>query len=249
MPIHDWTRVPAGLFHHFHQDWSIEIAREPNRGLLPRGVSALVEQRSGPREADILTIERRDAAFQSQLEHGGVATLEHPAARIVRTTNSENYARRANRIVLKHHLGQIVAVIEIVSPGNKGSRIALREFVDMAVGFVEAGVHVLIVDLFPPTPRDPVGIHKLIWDEFLEEEFVLPAGKDRILASYKAGNSQTAFVEPLAVGDILMEMPLFLSSEIHIKVPLESSNSATWDASPEYLRTAVESGVLPPRSR
>ena len=27
MPIHDWTRLPGGLFHHFHQDWSIEIAR------------------------------------------------------------------------------------------------------------------------------------------------------------------------------------------------------------------------------
>ncbi len=36
MPIHDWTRVPAGLFHHFHQDWSIEIARTLNRGRLPR---------------------------------------------------------------------------------------------------------------------------------------------------------------------------------------------------------------------
>jgi hypothetical protein len=35
MPIHDWTRVPAGLFHHFQQDWSIEITRELNRGRLP----------------------------------------------------------------------------------------------------------------------------------------------------------------------------------------------------------------------
>ena len=38
MPIHDWTRLPGGLFHHFHQDWSIEIARELNRGRLPQGV-------------------------------------------------------------------------------------------------------------------------------------------------------------------------------------------------------------------
>jgi hypothetical protein len=33
MPIHDWTRVPVGLFHHFHQDWTIEIARDLNRPL------------------------------------------------------------------------------------------------------------------------------------------------------------------------------------------------------------------------
>ena len=48
MPIHDWARVPAGLFHDFHQSWSIRIKDALNAGLLPRGLSALVEQRSGP---------------------------------------------------------------------------------------------------------------------------------------------------------------------------------------------------------
>jgi hypothetical protein len=27
MPIHDWTRVDAGLFHDFRQDWTIELRR------------------------------------------------------------------------------------------------------------------------------------------------------------------------------------------------------------------------------
>jgi hypothetical protein len=30
MPIHDWTRVSAGIFHHFHQDWTIEIRDLPS---------------------------------------------------------------------------------------------------------------------------------------------------------------------------------------------------------------------------
>lgn len=74
MPIHDWTRLPGGLFHHFHQDWSIEIARELNRGRLPRGLSALVEQRSGPREADVLTIEstRQSGRLGSDCDRGVV---------------------------------------------------------------------------------------------------------------------------------------------------------------------------------
>ena len=25
MPIHDWSHVPAGLFHHFHQHWAVSI--------------------------------------------------------------------------------------------------------------------------------------------------------------------------------------------------------------------------------
>ena len=54
MPLHDWTRVPSGLFHHFHQDWSIEITRALNRGRLPKGLSALVERRAGVKEPDVL---------------------------------------------------------------------------------------------------------------------------------------------------------------------------------------------------
>jgi len=37
MPIHDWSRVDAGLFHDFHQAWTIELRKALNRGLLPPG--------------------------------------------------------------------------------------------------------------------------------------------------------------------------------------------------------------------
>jgi hypothetical protein len=222
MPLHDWTRVPAGLFHHFLQDWSIEIARTLNRGRLPRGVSALVEQRAGPKESDVLAIER-----------------------IVRRTTKEIYAGRANRIVVKHHLGRIIAVIEIVSPGNKDSRAALRDFVDKTIEFLRAGIHVLIVDLFPPTPRDPLGMHKVIWDEIVEEDFVFPEGKDRLLVSYETGGVRAAYVEPIGVGDELPDMPLFLTNDLHVMVPLELTYRATWDASPEEMRVAVATGVMP----
>jgi len=30
MPIHDWTRVEAGIFHLFHHAWITEIARALN---------------------------------------------------------------------------------------------------------------------------------------------------------------------------------------------------------------------------
>ena len=246
MPLHDWTRVPSGLFHHFHQDWSIEIARELNRGRLPTGVSALVEQRSGSREGDVLAIESWAGVSRAGAEDdGGVATLEPPRTRIVRKTAKEIYSGRANRIVIRHHLGRIIAVIEILSPGNKDPRSALRDFVDMTIEFLRKGIHVLVVDLFPPTPRDPFGIHKLIWDEVEEEVFQFPAGKDRILASYKTGNERAAYVEPIGVGDELPDMPLFLTYELHVKVPLETTYRATWDASPAEFRVAVETGVMP----
>lgn len=246
MPLHNWDRVPAGLFHHFHQDWSIEIARTLNRGGLPKGLSALVEQRAGVKEADVLAIERWNHSNPRDIDpEGTVATVESPATRIVRRIEDAIYADRANRIVIKHHLGRIVAVIEILSPGNKSSRAALRDFVEKTVDFLRAGVHVLVIDVFLPTSRDPAGIHKAIWDEFVEEEFSFPAGKDRTLVSYKTGDSQTAYVEPITIGDELTEMPLFVTSDLHVKVALEATYQATWNATPEALREAVETGILP----
>src|SRR5262245_40656896 len=98
MPLHDWSRVPAGLFHHFHQDWSIELARTLNRDRLPEGVVALVEQRSGPLESDVLAIEARNRQRPLGSEgNGGVATMEPPKTQIVRRTTKDFYADRANR--------------------------------------------------------------------------------------------------------------------------------------------------------
>lgn len=244
MPLHDWTRVPPGLFHHFHQDWSIEIARALNRGLLPKGLSALVEQRAGAPEGDVLSIESQERASKGEeAREPGIATVQRPVARIVRRTRNKGYTRRANRIVVKHHLGRIVAVIEILSPGSKDSRAALREFVEKAIDFMRAGVHVLILDLFPPTSRDPCGIHKAIWDELQEEEFTFPPGKDRILVSYETGEERVAYIEPIGVGDVLPPMPLFLGREMHVLVPLEATYQTAWEASPEELRMAVEQGM------
>jgi hypothetical protein len=122
MQIHDWTKVPAGLFHDFHQSWSIRIKDDLNAGRLPKGLSALVEKRAGPREPDVLAVERRSNPQRPDaILNGGMQTLDRPTTSIVRRTTKEIYSGRANRIVVKHHLGRIVAVIEILSPGNKDS--------------------------------------------------------------------------------------------------------------------------------
>jgi hypothetical protein len=250
MPIHDWSRVPSGLFHHFHQDWSIELARTLNRGLLPPNLSALVEQRAGVKEPDVLAIEDYESPTDRETSTmeanaGPVATLEAPATSMIQRSAEEIYAARANRIVIRHHLGRIVAVIEIVPPGNKHKRGAIHSFVEKAVDFIQAGVHVLIIDLFPPTIRDPKGLHKLIWDEIEDQPFELPAGQDRVMVSYQAGREKVAYIEPLAVGDSMPDMPLFVTTSLHVKVPLESTYGATWDALPSQLRSAVLTGNLP----
>lgn len=234
MPIHDWSRVQSGLFHHFHQDWTVEIARALNGGRLAKGYYALVEQRVDGPEPDVIAVEMKQRA---------TATLEPPRSSLTAHIASDavRYARKANRISVRHPLGQVVAVIEIVSPGNKDSRNSLRSFVDKAVAFLRKDIHLLIVDLFPPSERDPDGIHKAIWDQLADQPFELPAGKRLTVVSYQTGDGITARIEPLAVGDLLPEMPLFLTPSEHVLVPLESTYAATWDVCPEPIRELVES--------
>lgn len=249
MPIHDWTRIPSGLFHDFHQAWSVEIRNALNRGMMPKGFYAYVEQKVPKSEEtvlvapDVIAIEvgtKRKRRPKPTL-HADTAVLEPPRARMIQELESDSahYARRANRIVVRHQLGAVVAVIEIVSPGNKDSRKAFDSFVEKAVEFLRAGIHLLLVDLFPPAARDPQGIHKAIAEQFLDVPFKLPAGKQLTLVSYRAA-PLTAYVEPIAVGDRLPDMPLFLTAEYHVPVPLESTYLATWAVCPEPTRELVE---------
>src|SRR5207302_10526518 len=58
VPVHDWTRVDAGIFHDFHHAWIEEIKRALNRGLLPPDYYALAEQIAGGLGPDVLTLQR-----------------------------------------------------------------------------------------------------------------------------------------------------------------------------------------------
>jgi hypothetical protein len=218
MPIHDWTRVDANLFHDFHQAWTIAICNALNGGLLPRRCSALVEQSAGGIVPNVIALERRSWAKREVL------------------------AARGNRITIQHPLGRVVCVIEIVSPGNKSSRYALRAFVEKTIDFLKHGVHLLVVDLFPPSKRDPQGIHKAIWDEIQDEPFTLPPDKPLTLAAYVSDIPERAYVEPVGVGDVMPDMPAYLDVDSWVPVPLEATYQATWASCPEDMREAVERG-------
>jgi len=40
-------------------------------------------------------------------------------------------------------------------------------------------------------------------------------------------------------------MPLFVAGGVHVRVPLEPTYNTAWEASPEVMRQAVETGVMP----
>lgn len=252
MPVHDWTRVDAGLFHAFHQRWIGALCDTLNGGGLPPDYFALPEQSVRGPIPDGLTL--RLSATEDEPTRGitpalAVATTP-PSARVVQTSERGVYARKADRVTVRHRHGKIVAVIEIVSPGNKGSTSELRAFVEKAADLIQQGVHLLVIDLFPPGRRDPQGIHKAIWDEFEDEDFALPADKPLTIAAYSAGAVKTAYVGPVSVGDDLPDMPLFLEPDLYVYVPLEATYRTTWGVFPAALKGLLEStggsGESPP---
>jgi hypothetical protein len=238
MPIHDWTRVRANRFHDFHQGWIIAIRNALNRGLLPAGYFALAEQVTGGPEPDVVTLSVPSRPLAAP---GGVDLAASP----VRTRHQaqvelDRYAQKADRVAIHHPDGPIVAVIEIVSPGNKSSAHAISQFANKAARFLRSGIHLLIVDLFPPTKRDPGGLHARIWARITDEPFALPPDKPLTLASYASGPLLRAFVEPVAVGDVLPDMPIFLDPDHYVPCPLEATYLASWEDFPQALKGPLE---------
>jgi hypothetical protein len=221
MPIHDWTRVSAGTFHDFHLEWVVNLRRALNHGILPAGFEARAEAKVLGWEPDALAIQLPEAPT------GGVGLADAPprAGVIARTEPDElSYARRANYIAVRYEGGAVVAVIEIVSPGNKHSNVAVRQFRDKAVTFLERGVNLVVIDLFPPTRRDPGGLGRLVSDHVTPEPIPPPPdGKPLSVTAFDATDGLTAYLDPLAVGDELPESPLFLAQGWYVKLPLEAT--------------------------
>ena len=159
MQIHDWTRVSAGVVHDFHIGWTVELQRVLNRCLPAAGYAMVervvpevvvqdipVDEIGGGVVIDVATAPPRVAV---------TATLDEPAA----------YAQRRRRIAVRHRSGdRLVAMIEIVSPGNKDRHASVDMFAGKAVDAIHTGLHLLVIDPFPPGRHDPGGMHGVIWD-------------------------------------------------------------------------------------
>ncbi|CAN5906476.1 hypothetical protein BH23PLA1_BH23PLA1_02630 [soil metagenome] len=252
MPIHDWTRVSAGIFHDFHHEWISEIKRALNGGLLPPGYYAMAEQIAGGLGPDVLTLEMpapRPPASKPTNGGGMAITQSPPKVRYhARTEQAEAavYAKKAKAVVIRHTSDhRVVAMVELVSPGNKAGRAALASFVAKVHEALSAGIHLLIVDLFPPGPRDPDGLHRILWEEGPEGDFPLPPDEPLTCVAYIGGPCPEVFLEPVAVGEALPEMPLFLTPETYVPVPLNATYQAAWEAVPTYWQDVLTPAASP----
>jgi hypothetical protein len=246
MPVHDWTRVDAGIFHDFHVAWLPEIRKAFNGGLLPQGYYALAEQHAGRAIADVLTLHARPVPPEPRPlppDTGGTAVAEAPPRVRWRETVEPAALTRRRTLAIRHVSGhRLVALLEIVSPANKDRARHVEDFAANAVDALDLGVHVLVVDLFPPGPHDPYGMHGAIQQrlEQSDEASALPADEPLTLSSYVAGPQVEIYREHRAVGAALPEMPLFVRPDRYVNVPLERTYQAASEGVPAFWRDVLE---------
>lgn len=260
MPIHDWTRVNAGTFHDFHGSWITHIKESLNDGLLPHGFYAMAEQHAGRMVGDVITFQASglDSVENGTAEagsgestsfagvaddSGSIAVAEAPprVQRTMKPVGDTIYRTRRKTIAIRRATThRVVALLEIVSPANKDRAESVQDFVAKAWSALEKGIHVVAVDLFPPSRFDPRGIHGEIWKYYDSDDYDLPADKPLTLASYAADEGPKAYIEHAAVGDPLHAMPLFLDRGRYINLPLEESYQTAWRGVPGVWRAVIE---------
>ncbi len=247
MPVHDWKQVDAGTFHAFHTAWITHLSEALNGGVLPSGYYALPEQHAGRFIADVLTLQApRIAVPQAPAGKGGVAVAESQP-KVRRKMSASSATRGARRTLTIRHVSgnRVVALVEIVSPANKDRKAHVEEFIDKAEIALLHGIHLLLVDLFPPGAHDPQGMPGALWERFDDEPYRLPPGEPLTLASYVAGPCPDAYVEHLAAGSPLAEMPLFLNPDYYVNMPLELTYQAAFRGLPAFLREGLEGRSAP----
>lgn len=119
MPIHDWTRVEAGIFHDFHHAWIEEIKRALNASVLPSDYDALAEQFAGGLGPDVLTLqelgngEAGGEPSATPSTGGTTVVLAAPKVRLTDETDTEFYERKQSSIAIRHVSDdRVIAVVD-----------------------------------------------------------------------------------------------------------------------------------------
>ena len=259
MPIHDWSQVPAGVFHDFHLTWIGRMRDHLNNHLLPERYYALAEPMLGEAIPDVIALEARvdrgegaarsaddvgggrSGAVRDEATEGAVALA--PAPVIVQELSAERYPRLARRIAIHDSWegDAVVSVLELVSSGNKTSRARADDLIRKRLGLLEKGIHLLLVDLHRPSTFVPRGFHARLCDEYGQPARELPPARLLSAAAYEVleDASVRSQVAPLRVGDPLPEMPVFLLPGKFVRLPLETTYEQAFSSVPRKFRQVL----------
>jgi len=226
MPLRDHFRPPLSRERHWealHAAWAASIADALNR-VLPAGCFAEALTHAGASaEIDVATFEELTPSDGA----GGVAVAPvvwAPLAPLA--TVSAVFADDFEvRVCSGRGRPNLVATVKLVSPANKDRPAARQAFATKCAGYLHAGVSLIVFDVV--TDRLAT-LHHLILDQIGASDGRLPKDPSLFAAAYRpvrrADRSEVdVWAEPLAVGDQLPKLPLWLDAATALPVDAEAT--------------------------
>jgi len=234
MPLRDHFRSPVNDTHSWdevHGQWPGEIVRTLNP-LLPAGFRAAPSVHLGsPFEVDVSTydLDTRDPGAPET--SGGTATQATLAPTFTVEADQADQDEYEVRIYDATRGRQLVAAIEIVSPSNKDRPENRELFIGKVATMLQQGVCVSLVDLVTVRRAnmyaDLLTLYGGIDPELAPTPPPLYAVTIRGRRPPKGGLRLDAWFYPMTLGEPLPTLPIWLTADLRVMLPLETSYQET----------------------
>ena len=232
MPLLDHFNPPLSRtrpWRSFHGAWAAAVARLLNQGVLPPGFYAVpLLDRDGPVEIDVAALR----GHEQPATDGATATRTWAAPAPGLTLAVELPAPEPVEVRVFADDGdpRLAAAVELVSPRNKDRPQARHAFAVKCVGYLQQGSSVVVVDTVTTRRAD------------LNAEILTLLGTGYDPARPPSALSATAYwavgreeetqqllvwPAPLAVGQSLPTLPLWIAPDFSVPLDLDASYRAT----------------------
>ncbi len=228
MPLLDHFHPPLSErrhWHSFHNSWATYLSSQLN-SLLPSGYFAEANVQFGV-EIDVAAFEETSGARAPTSWMPPTAAASHPFEMSGVVVEVGIFSRSGGP--------QLAGAVELISPANKDRPLQRDAFVSKCVTYLQAGVGLVLVDVVTERTAD---LHR----ELLVRLGVSDPGEGSVLSGSahrpveRAGTRcLDVWREPIAVGQPLPTLPLWLRGGLCLPVELEST----------YERTCVEQRIQP----
>ncbi len=221
--LRDHFNPPLSLrrhWHSFHHAWATYIAADLNR-LLPEGYFAEPNIQFGI-EIDVAALSDAGAAQGSMVRSWAVPapTRSIPLPLLTDVVEVLVFQREAGPV--------LEGAIELVSPANKDRPAHRDAFVSKCAGLVQQGIGLLIVDV---VSNKDANLHNDLLERLRPPEWIAMESRLYVCAYHPVERDGSPTLdywqEPLALGESLPTMPLFLKGGFVLPVDFDATYGRT----------------------
>jgi Protein of unknown function (DUF4058) len=230
MPLLDHFNPPLNRTHpwrSFHGAWAAAMARLLNQGVLPPGYYAVpLVDRDGPIEIDVAALQDLEASGDFEARSWAA-----PAPGLAVAVDLAAVDGVEVQVFADEGDPRLAAAVELLSPRNKDRPAARQAFAVKCVGYLQQGSSVVVVDTVTTRRADlNSAILSLLGvdiDATALPRANLAAVSYRAVARADESQQLEAWSAPLALGQPLPTLPLWIASDFSVPLDLEASYQMT----------------------